>query len=91
MEWPAENPMPLQLGPRRTVALTRVHIRLGVHPDRWKVVRGVAIPKPGKDDYNVAKTYRVVSLLNCLDKMVEKAATVLVSMHCETSGGFHPS
>ena len=76
--------------PERVVALVRAHIRLGVHPDRWKTARGVAIPKPGKDDYSMAKAYRVISLLNCLGKIVEKVVAMLVSVHCETLGGFHP-
>ena len=76
--------------PERIVALIRTHIRLGVHPDRWKLAKGVAIPKPGKDDYSLAKAYRVISLLNCLGKTVEKTAAILVSAHCELSGGFHP-
>ena len=56
------------------MAFIGAHIRLGVHPDRWKVARGVVIPKPGKDDYPLAKAYRVIPLLNCLGRMVEKVA-----------------
>ena len=60
------------------------------HPSRrWKVARGVTMPKPGKDDYGLAKSYRVISLLNCLGKMVEKGAEMLVSAHCEATGRFH--
>ena len=76
--------------PDRIVALLRAHIRLGYHPARWKVARGVTIPKPGKDDYGLAKSYRCISLLNCLGKMVEKVAAMLVSAHCERVRGFHP-
>ena len=56
----------------------------------WKVARGVTILQPGKDSYALAKSYRVISLLNCLGKMVEKAAAMLASQHCEASGNFHP-
>ena len=52
-------------------------------------MRGVTIPKPGKDDYSLAKSYRCLSLLNYLGKMVEKVAA-MVSAHCEVAGGFHP-
>ena len=76
--------------PDRIVALLRAHIRLGYHPARWKVARGVTIPKPGRDDYSLAKSYRCISLLNCLGKMVEKVAAMLVSAHCERVRGFHP-
>ena len=37
----------------------------------------------------MAKAYRVISLLNCLGKIVEKVVAMLVSAHCETLGGFH--
>ena len=76
--------------PGRITALIRVHIRLGVHPPTWKTARGVVIPKPGKADYGAAKAYRVISLLNCLGKMVEKVAAILISNHCERKGAFHP-
>ena len=66
------------------------HIRLGVHPPTWKTARGIVIPKPGKADYGAAKAYRVISLLNCLGKMVEKVAATLISNHCEREGAFHP-
>ena len=73
------------------VALVRAHIRLGVHPRQWMITaRRVTVPKPGKGDYGLAKSYRVISLLNCLGKMVEKAAAIMVSAHCEATGRFHP-
>ena len=53
-------------------------------------MRGVAIPKPGKEDCSVAKAYRVISLLNCLGKKVEKTAAILASAHYEVLGGFYP-
>ena len=38
----------------------------------------------------MAKAYRVISLLNCLGKMVEKVAALLISNQCEREGAFHP-
>ena len=70
-------------------AILRAHIRLGIHPEAWKTARGVTIPKPGKEDYTLAKAYRVISLLNCLGKMVEKMAAELISAHCEALNKFH--
>ena len=52
--------------PSRVVALVGTHIRLGFHPEHWKTARGITIPKLGKDDYSQAKSYRVISLLDCL-------------------------
>ena len=78
----------MEWGTRRVEALFRAHIRLGFHPARWKLARGVIIPKPEMNDYSVAKAYRCISLLNCLRKMAEKVAADLISRHCESSGGF---
>ena len=50
----------------------------------------MTIPKPGKPDYGAAKAYRVISLLNCLGKMVEKVAAYLISNQCERQGALHP-
>ena len=72
------------------MTLIRVHIRLGIHPRQCKTTRGVTTPKPGKDDYGLAKSYRVISLPNCLGKMVEKVAAMMVSAHREATGRFHP-
>ena len=54
------------------------------------MARGVTIPKPGKDDYSKAKSYRVISLLNCLGKVVEKVVATMISEHCEREGTLHP-
>ena len=37
----------------------------------------------------MAKAYRVISLLNCLDKVVEEVAAILISAHCEARGTSH--
>jgi hypothetical protein len=74
----------------RVMALVRASIRLGVHPKSWKVAKGITIPKPGKDDYSKVKSYRVISLLNCLEKVVEKVVAMMLSDHCKRKGTFHP-
>jgi len=43
----------------------------------------VVIPKPNKPDYGVAKAYRVITLLNCLRKVVEKVAANAIAEECE--------
>lgn len=75
--------------PKRITALIRVCIRLGVYRPAWKTTRGVTISKPGKADYVAAKAYRVIFLLNCPGKMVEKVTAILISNHCEKEGAFH--
>jgi len=47
-------------------------LRLGHHPSFWRKAVVVVIPKPGKDDYLQAKSYRPISLIECLSKLLEK-------------------
>jgi hypothetical protein len=42
------------------------------------------LKKPNKPDYSISKSYRVISLLNCLEKLVEKiVATALSNFYKE--------
>jgi hypothetical protein len=74
----------------RMVALVRACIRLGLHPRTWKMARGITIPKPGKSDYGLAKSYRVISLLNCLGKVVEKVVANMLSFETDRGNLLHP-
>jgi hypothetical protein len=67
----------------RITAMVRTSFRLGIHPRAWKEAKGVVIPKPKKPDYRVAKAYRVITLLNCLGKVVEKVAANAIAAECE--------
>ena len=44
----------------------------GYHPASWKEAIGIILPKIGKPDYSTPKAYRVIALLNCLGKVLEK-------------------
>lgn len=44
----------------------------GVHPEAWKIAVGIIIPKRNKKDYSSPKSYRPISLLPCLSKLLEK-------------------
>lgn len=74
---------------KRMVALVRGCIRTGYHPCAWKTAKGVLLRKQGKPTYAVAKAYRVISLLSCLGKVVERAVATLIASHCETNDNFH--
>jgi hypothetical protein len=45
-------------------------IDFGYHPMDWKKAWGITIPKQGKSDYSKAKSYRTISLLNAIGKIV---------------------
>lgn len=47
-------------------------IRLGYHPKAWKRARGILLEKGGKRDFGLVRSYRVISLLNCMGKVFEK-------------------
>jgi hypothetical protein len=73
----------------RVIALVQQCFRLGYHPERWKTARGILLRKNNKPDYTLAKAYRIISLLNCLGKVVEKVAAIIISKHCEVLECLH--
>lgn len=46
----------------------------GYHPKAWRRAVAVALKKPGKPDYSqpLARAYRLITLLECLGKVLEK-------------------
>lgn len=65
-------------------------IRLGYHPKEWKKARGILLEKPGKRDYGLVRSYRVISLLNCMGKLIEKVVVEQLSQYCEDYSKLHP-
>jgi hypothetical protein len=63
--------------------------RLGILPQLWKETMGVVIPKPNHPDYGVAEAYKVIMLLNCLEKVVEKVAPNAIRVECEGTQLLH--
>jgi hypothetical protein len=47
-------------------------LQYGLHYYKWKHAICVVIPKQGESDYTLAKSYRPISLLSCLRKIIEK-------------------
>jgi ribonuclease HI len=62
---------------RRIMDITRQCLRIGIHPTAWEVAKGVVIWKPNKPNYNNPEAYRIICLLNCMGKIVEKVVTSL--------------
>ncbi|MCF6239098.1 MAG: hypothetical protein L3J79_09890, partial [Candidatus Marinimicrobia bacterium] len=54
------------------VTLFRGSIALGHVPGCWRVSKVIFIPKPGKDDYTKAKSFRPISLTSFIFKTFEK-------------------
>jgi hypothetical protein len=53
-------------------------LKYGVHHTEWKKAICVVIPKHGKDNYKTPKSYRPISLLPCLGKLVERIASTRI-------------
>jgi hypothetical protein len=65
------------------MALVSQCLRLGHHPEEWKVAKGICIPKPGKKSYDQVKSYWVISLLSYLGKLIEKVVAILIANDIE--------
>jgi hypothetical protein len=72
------------------IGMARQCFRLGVHLGAWKTTKGVLLRKPGKPDYAQVKAWRVISLLSCLGKVIEKLVAGLIADWCEVQGALHP-
>ena len=61
----------------------------GYHPKCWRKCNGLVLPKPKKKDYTNPKSYRVIALLNCLGKVLEKILAVRLSYLANIGGLLH--
>ncbi|POS82421.1 hypothetical protein EPUL_005139, partial [Erysiphe pulchra] len=57
---------------QRITSLFNKCASLGVHPQVFKRAEVVILPKPGKRDRSLPKSYRPISLLSCLGKGLER-------------------
>jgi ribonuclease HI len=56
----------------------------GYHPRPWRTAVAVALRKPRKGDYSAPKSYRLIQLLECLGKVLEKVQATRLSYLVET-------
>jgi len=47
-------------------------LTLEYHPQQWKTAVAVALQKPSKPDYTQPRAYRLITLLECMGKILEK-------------------
>lgn len=73
----------------RILALVKNSIRLHYYPTSWKQARGILVEKSNKRDKTLVKSYRVISLPNCIGKLVEKVVAEELSQFCETNQKLH--
>jgi hypothetical protein len=58
----------------------------GKLPSQWKNAKIIPLRKPGKDDYARAKSWRPISLLPTLGKVLESVIAERISFAVETYG-----
>jgi Reverse transcriptase (RNA-dependent DNA polymerase) len=58
--------------PKPFINLFMALFNKGYHPLIWRQAIGFILPKAAKPDYSNPKAYRVISLLSCLGKVLEK-------------------
>ena len=56
----------------RITVLFRASLALQYTPLMWRTSKAIFIPKPGKDDYSNAKSFRPISLMSYLFKALER-------------------
>ncbi len=75
--------------PDRITSVVIQAIKLQYHPQWWRHVKGVLFEKSNKRDRTLVKSYRVITLLNCLGKVVEKVVAKQLSQFCEVNQKLH--
>ena len=54
------------------ILLMRRCLQVGYHPKSWRRATAVALRKPRKPDYSNPRAYRLITLLECLGKVLER-------------------
>ncbi|CAB3250211.1 unnamed protein product [Arctia plantaginis] len=67
--------------PDTFLALANKCLTLGHFPKKWKEATAVVLRKPGKEDYQSAKSYRPIGLLPVLEKVLEKMVVARLQWH----------
>ncbi len=81
--------MVLYAAPNKSAALQQTYMscwKQGVVPEVWKDETRIYIPKPDKSTYNVAKSYRSLSLTSILGKIYERIAVSRLQHFMQSNG-----
>ena len=63
------------------IKITNIYIKVGYWPTHFKSSTTIIIPKPNKASYNMPKSFRLIVLLNMLDKLIEKVIGDRLQFH----------
>ena len=59
-------------GRKHITTLIQKCLNNGYHPKSWRRAIAIALPKPNKPDYSNPRAYRLITLLECLAKVLER-------------------
>ena len=59
-------------GQKHITSLMQKCLRNGYHPKSWRKAIAIALRKPNKPDYSNPRVYRLITLLECLGKVLER-------------------
>ena len=68
------------------LTLFRRSMEEGTLPSQWRHAKIIPLKKPGKDDYTAARSWRPISLLATLGKVLESVIAERISHTVETYG-----
>ena len=68
LKWAWSNPN----GQKHILSLMQKCLRNGYHPKSWRKAIAIALRKPNKPDYSNPRAYRLITLLECLAKVLER-------------------
>jgi hypothetical protein len=80
-----------QLRPCLLAQLYSAILRLGTHPQDWKIANCVVVPKPNKSFYQDPKAYRPIPLLPCLSNALEHIAAKRIAAAATKTGAIGPT
>jgi hypothetical protein len=61
-------------------------VQLEIYLQVWKTVQKILLCKLDKPDYIQIKVYQMISLLNCLEKVIEKIIADIIAAYYKAAG-----
>ena len=75
---------------KQIIAIIQNAIRLGYQLKQGKKARGILLEKRRKQNLSLVKSYRIISLLNCMGRIVEKVIVAQLLHYREKFAKLHP-
>ena len=71
------------------ILLYKTRIKLGYIPECWRKAKGLSLPKPGKNSYAKAKSFRMITLTSYQLKVLERLVLWYLSCEEEVDAKLH--